>query len=151
MSPIVLPLSPNFGAWFPLVHHSCPARHPVRPQRNRRVCAFRNNMTLSLGGGLLTSLSCTFDLDYGPPFAHYPPHYRLFLGRVQTQGADIRRTGMNHRAWVFLYERLIREVRQRVTWRRVVVSRDWSFEESKQARRWLQLAREAKRAVIVGR
>eukprot|EP00903_Cladosiphon_okamuranus_P019148 g17614.t2 len=27
-----------------------------------------------------------------------------------TQGADIRRTGMNHRAWVFLYERLIREV-----------------------------------------
>eukprot|EP00752_Nemacystus_decipiens_P007719 g6902.t1 len=27
-----------------------------------------------------------------------------------TQGADIKRTGMNHRAWVFLYERLIREV-----------------------------------------
>ncbi|CAN0547006.1 unnamed protein product, partial [Ectocarpus sp. 12 AP-2014] len=27
-----------------------------------------------------------------------------------TQGAAIKRAGVNHRAWVFLYERLIREV-----------------------------------------
>ena len=79
---------------------------------------------------LLYSTLLHFSLLYSTALPHYfsisvslflsllspplPPSLFLFLTiSLQTQATDVReRKGVNHRAWVFLYERLIREVRE---------------------------------------